>query len=461
MDANRMEMERRDETTTMKTPRIPIVMRLGLAAALLLAGGAPARADLEAYVKGDDGAFAWTADEPKATPQGTIHALSLTSQVWHDVAWTHDLRIYEPKDPSTRDTVLLLIAGGDNGEGPTTADAARGFTFAQACGATCVMLPQVPNQPLLGGKREDALIAETFVRYLETRDESWPLLFPMVKSAVRAMDAVQQWAGRNGRPPVRRFVVAGASKRGWTTWLTAAVDPRVAAIAPMVIDTLNMKAQKAHALEVWGRVSEQVSDYTQRGLTEQFDTVEGRRLWRMVDPYGYRDRLTLPKLLINGTNDPYWTLDALNIYWDDLKGPRWVVYLPNAGHGLQEHRDYAVGGVAALFRHVASDRPFPTISWRHSDTPDGRLRLDVTSSPEPKSTRLWVATAPTRDFRQARWEHGAVGKGGGSFTTVTSRPESGYIALFADLEFEIDSVAYHVSTQIRQAGAEARAEAGK
>jgi PhoPQ-activated pathogenicity-related protein len=430
-----------------------IASALGLATVLSLGTGPDARASLEEYVRRDDGAFAWTADDTQDPPQGALHELSLTSQVWQGIAWKHQLRIFEPAKYATKDTVLLFITGGDNNTPPGPGDAAMGFALARACGARCAMLRQVPNQPLLEGKSEDALIAETFVRYLDTQDEDWPLLFPMVKSAVRAMDAVQEWAKREGQPAVTRFVVTGASKRGWTTWLTAAVDRRVVAIAPMVIDTLNMRAQKAHALEVWGKQSDQINDYTRRGLTEKYDTELGHRLWMMVDPYAYRDRLTMPKLLINGTNDRYWTLDALNIYWDDLKGPKSVVYLPNAGHGLQEHRAYALDGIGALFRHVAAGRPWPRLSWKHSDTADGRLRLEVESSPAPETAQLWVATAPTRDFREARWNPTPLRIDGPSIVGEVARPASGFVAIFGDLGYAGDGIRYHLSTQIRQAGA--------
>lgn len=437
--------------TTSKTRRSTL-LGLGLILAL-----APIRASagLADYVKAADPTYAWSLVETNKTPAGTLHQFKLTSQTWQGITWTHQLRIHEPapEDLKYPDTVLLFITGGSHTSKYKPEDGEMGFGLARLCGARVAILPQVPNQPLLDGKTEDTLIAETFVRYLETKDENWPLLFPMVKSAVRAMDTVQAWAKKEGLPEVKRFVVSGASKRGWTTWLTGATDPRVIAIAPMVIDTLNMKAQKTHSLEVWGKFSEQIDDYTSRGLTDKYDDPTGAHLWKMVDPYSYREKLTLPKLLINGTNDRYWTLDALNIYWDDLKGPKSVVYLPNAGHSLSENRDYALNGVGAFFRHNVSGRPWPELAWDHSDDGDKTLRLTVRSTPEPKSARVWVATSATRDFRESKWEPTPMLVSGGVAKADVPRPAKGFIALVGDIEYQTDGIPFHLSTQIRQTGA--------
>jgi PhoPQ-activated pathogenicity-related protein len=421
--------------------------------AFVLTTVSPARAGLDEYVKKAEPAYAWSVSKTVPSAAGTVSHVKLTSQVWQGITWEHKLRIYEPAEYTYKDAVLIFITGGSQDSQPNDKDDQQGYGLAALCGARVCVLTQVPNQPLLGGKTEDALIAETFVRYLETKDENWPLLFPMVKSAVKAMDAVQEWAKREGKPAVTRFVVTGGSKRGWTTWLTGAVDPRVIAIAPMVIDTLNMKAQKTHSLEVWGKFSEQIDDYTSRGLTDKFDDPDGAKLWKMVDPYSYCDRLTIPKFLIFGTNDRYWTLDALNIYWNDLKGPKSFVYLPNAGHNLAVNRDYALNGIGTFFRCNVSGRPWPALSWQHSDGGDGKLVLTVKSTPEPKSAKLWVATSETRDFRDAVWESTPMTVNGQVAVGDVARPAMGFIALLGDIEYAVDGIPFHLSTQIRQTGA--------
>ena len=411
-----------------------------------------ARAGLDEYVKRPDPEFAWKVAGSETTDSGTIWDLDLTSQVWQGIRWEHRLRVYEPKAVQHPGAMLLFITGGNTESRANAGDQQMGFALARLCGARVAVLPQVPNQPLLGDKTEDTLIAETFVHYLETKDEDWPLLFPMVKSAVRAMDAVQAWSKGAGKPAVTKFVVAGASKRGWTTWLAGAVDPRVVGIAPMVIVTLNMKAQSVNQVEVFGKHSEQIDDYTRRGLTGRFDEPDRRKLWEMVDPYFYRDRLTMPKLLINGTNDRYWTLNALDLYWDDLKGPKDVVYLPNAGHGLDQHRDYALNGIGAFFRHVVPGRPMPELSWKFARPADGGLKLSVDASLKPKAARIWTARSETRDFRDSRWESSPL-EPGSTMTAAVPGPEKGHVAIFADLDYEVEGITYHLSTQIGQQAA--------
>src|SRR5207248_8344071 len=146
--------------------------------------------------------------------------------------------------------------------------AVLGLEFAKRTGTPVAVLYNIPNQPLYGGKKEDALIAETFVRFLEAggKDEEWPLLFPMAKSVCKAMDALQEFSKEHFKQELKDFIISGASKRGWTTWLAGAADPRVRAIAPMVIDVLNMPAQMKHQLACYGKYSEMIHDYEERNL---------------------------------------------------------------------------------------------------------------------------------------------------------------------------------------------------
>jgi PhoPQ-activated pathogenicity-related protein len=416
----------------------------------ILGTAGPARAGLDEYVKKPDAAFAWKEVGEGSTPAGKFTELKLTSQVWKGITWTHALFVYEPTQVANPDAVLLFITGKDNGQKPGLDDHKAYFGVARACGARVAVLFQVPNQPLLDGKEEDELIAETFVRYLQSGDEDWPLLFPMVKSAVRAMDAVQAWAKERGKPATR-FVVTGGSKRGWTTWLTGAVDDRVVAIAPMVIVMLNLGKQGANQLKVWGQYSEQIHDYVERGLMEKTQTPSGTKLWKMVDPYTYRDRLAKPKLLINGSNDRYWTLDALDFYWDGLKGPKYLIELPNAGHGLDQNREWAIGGLGAFFRHTVTGRPMPRLSWAFDTGDRGEATLTIHAEPAPKAARLWTAKSASRDFRESRWESRPL-KAGSTIAERIPTPNDGRLALFGELEYEVDGIPYHLTTTFFEPG---------
>ena len=237
---------------------------------------------------------------------------------------------------------------------------------------------------------------------MKTEDSTWPLLAPMVKSVVRAMDATQDAAKKEWGYNLEKFTVTGASKRGWTTWLAGAVDNRVVAIAPMVIDMLNMGPQIALQKESFGDLSEQISDYKRRRLDEFINTPRGLALRKIVDPYEYRDRLTMPKLVILGTNDRYWPLDAEKLYFGELPGEKYLLRIPNNGHGLKDY-GRIIATLNALHQSVITGQPLPRLSWEF-ETGMVETVLKVASNSPISRVRAWTATAKTRDFRDAEWK---------------------------------------------------------
>lgn len=205
-----------------------------------------------------------------------------------------------------------------------------------------------------------------------------------------------------------------------------------------------------HQIETWGKYSEQIIDYSSKGLIKTPDEKENERevhLRRMMDPYTYRSRLSLPKLLIHGTNDRYWVVDAMNIYWKDLLGPKYVRQVPNAGHSLKGGREGALTTLGAFFQQVVSKSPLPNVTWNYKVAGD-QLQFAMRAQSDPKTGRIWIAHSETKDFRNSKWESREVPLKEGRFVARIPKPKTGYVAVFGEISFEFNGLKYSLSSQI-------------
>ncbi len=412
--------------------------------------------ELTDYVYAPDDSFTWKLAGETTNESGTVYTLEMVSQTWHGVKWDHKIQVFLSRDAKPTATLPLWNEGGT----PSLESTLLGLKLSSTLKSPLAIVFGIPKQPLYGGKTEDALIAESFVRYLTTEDPSWPLLFPMVKGVVRAMDALQEFARQKWDVSVKHFVIAGASKRGWTAWLTAATgDKRVKAIAPLVFDTLNLGPQMDYQVKCFGGPSEMIRDYSDRLLLPIPRTAAARQLWSIIDPWTYRDRITCPKLIVLGTNDEYWTLDALNLYWDGLKGDKWVLYVPNAGHRLvekdrngttQKLPERAFTTLCAFCRAQVFDRPLPRLKCQMSPLPEAGC-LDVTAfcDKKPLSARAYLAEAEKRDFRKSFWETRPVDLNESKASCTIDFPKTGNRATLVEFEFQMDDLKYRLSTTLK------------
>ncbi len=413
---------------------------------LFVGQGLRADSELQRYIR--QGNAIWELRGTQQVENVTIYDLHLVSQAWHGLIWEHRLLLFYPKNSPTPQFCTIFNTGGDGGgEG----DKRMGLVLAQASGMPFAILFGNPRQPIFDGKVEDEIIVYTWQKFFETGDPTWPLHFPMAKAVIKGMDAVQEFTAKSGMPEIKEFLVSGASKRGWTTWLVgASQDKRVKAIAPMVIDTLNVAAQLPHQLEAFGKPSEQIDDYTNGGMLKALQTPRGQQLLQLEDPYSYRDVLTLPKLIINGTNDRYWAQDALNLYWDGLKGKKWILYVPNSGHGLED-RMRVFNTLSSYAQMLASKKSWPQPQWEYTDSASG-ITLNVTSDVAPKEVRLFSTTAATKDFRDSKWAYTPMSTNNKGFLGTYARPASGYAAVYGEIVYEIGGKPFTLTTQIRIIG---------
>jgi len=399
---------------------------------------------LDRYVETPDPAYRYSLAGTIPGNGYSAFVIDMTSQTWRApnevdrTAWRHWLTVIKP-ETVTHTKALLFITGGNNSNPAPRAADENLVRIATLTHSIVAELRMVPNQPLVFADEkqpmtEDEIIAYTWDKYLRGGDDQWPLRLPMTKAAVRAMDTVTAVCKERGLP-IDGFVVSGASKRGWTAWSAAAVDRRVVGVVPIVIDMLNIVPSFKHHFATYGYYAPAVADYERAGIMDQQDSPRYKALMTIEEPWEYRDRLTMPKFMVNATGDQFFLPDSWQFYFRELKGDKQLRYVPNADHSMRGSDAWT--SVLAWYDALLTATPLPRFSWQVEAT--GAIR--VTTGGTPAEVTLWKVSNPgARDFRLssigAKWKSAPLAPvRAGEYVARVPTPLRGYTAFMVQVKF--------------------------
>jgi len=303
------------------------------------------------------------------------------------------------------------------------------------------------------------MIAYTWAHFLnDTSSPYWLARMPMTKAAVKAMDAMQEYSMTLSNPVnITGFMVAGASKRGWTTWTTGAVDKRVFAIVPVVMPILNMIPNMGEEYTNYGTWSFAIDDYINAGIMKKFYTPQMKELAAIVDPYSYVDRLTMPKLVIAATGDEFFLPDSPKWFWDKMQGESHLMMLPNCEHSCAGHGADISRAVETFFLLLVNDLPRPsfnfTLTYSNSSTNPAKIDVYIDPKNPPTSVKGYFANtmgSTYRDFRLLTcpsakciqpviwFDMDVTNLGNGHYQAIRYPPATGqWTGFFVELDWEI------------------------
>jgi len=371
---------------------------------------------LQTYVSTPDSTYQYELASTIVRADTTVYFVRLTSQKWltpEDTSvfiWQHWLRVIVPHNLTASTQTGIYVDGGEDSIDPPQDNLVIGDMIAVQSQMIMGHLFQIPNEPAYfysegccKRRTEDAEIAYGWSHFInDTTKPEWLLRFPMVKSVVRAMDAMQDFLPKIGQIKPEKFVIAGASKRGWTTWLLPAVDSRVNAIVPMVMPILNMVNvinQMWRSLGVW---SFTLDDYYSMNIMQDLNLDSFRAMSDIIDPVVYMDYLEkVPKYMVFSTGDEFFLPDSARNFYDDLRGDTYLRMAPNTEHSLAPLDALIVSNIATFVSYIKFGDPIPSIKEKivYSNT---TATITVFPSHPPDEAKLWIAPTVSktrRDFR--------------------------------------------------------------
>ena len=169
---------------------------------------------------------------------------------------------------------------------------------------------------------------------------------------------------------------------------------------------------------------------------DKIGTPEYREILAIEDPYNYRmrERLKMPKYIVNASGDQFFLPDNSQFYYPELPEEKHLRYVPNAKHNL-EGSD-ARESIAAFYLAVLDGTPRPRFSWKKGA--DGSLRVTKIEG-QPAQVNLWQATnSSARDFRvdtigKAYTSSPLAPQDDGTYLAKVDKPAQGFTAFFVEL----------------------------
>lgn len=378
-------------------------------------------ASLQDYLKLDTGKTSWSTGPISRD----FTELRLNGLTWQGDIWRHEVVV---AGSSLKSDVAILNLTGDRMESKMD-----DFTvlFSKTCHLPVATVYGIPNQPTFG-LREDDLVGYGIRQFFMTKDNTWPLLLPMTKSAISAMNAIQEWS----KGKINKFIVTGTSKRGATSWLVASAgDPRVIGIVPMVSDLMiDMSGQLTYQKQVWGQYTPMIPDFKTMDPVPFFGSPRGKEMMALIDPYLVLPSIKVPVLVVSGGNDQFSVLDSAKLYWDRIKAPKLFKAIPNASHFFAIPNALAEGySKAQAVESMRAVRFF-------ADCITGKDRNglpDLNNAKDPRrgESRLWSVSGDAPWLNDTAWKPGAAPAGAKWSATIqeVDYRGNGYSASFTSL----------------------------
>ena len=405
---------------------------------------------LISYVKNKEG-FKYKIIDTIKYKGANLYRIKMSSGEWMsdkvkgESNWQHWLDIVIPDNIDTNKS-LLFIGPGSKYDDEIYLES---LSIENAIKTKSIVshISNIPYQPIKFisndtiDRYEDDLIAYGWNKFLNgganDEDAEWLLRFPMTRAVVRAMDVVQEISSTKSKP-VNSFFISGASKRGWTTWTTAAVDKRVIGMAPLVIDLLNIVPSFEHHYRLYGDWSPAVEDYVNYSIMDWMNTKEFKKLLSYVEPYEFKSLFNMPKLVINGTIDEFFATDSWKFYWNEIPEKKYLQYVPNGNHGLLG--SYQNQNIFSFYERLIYSKDLPELEW---SIENGSFNIKVEKN-IPHTVGLWKINNPkSRDFRiwevGRNWEKKEIGTSDSGIYKIDVPKGDGYTASLVEIVFYPDS----------------------